>query len=341
MARLLALGVRTIILDEPTTGISAPQKELLFEILHRLAGEGLSVVFVSHKLEEIEALCSRATILRQGKVAGEATAPFDQGDLVRKMFGQELSDYPRSVVPLGQPVLELADVSIHSRRLSLEGLAIEVRGGEVLGLAGLEGSGQQLLMQSCAGLVPIDSGHLALEGRDMRHARYADFCQAGVAYIPAARLENGMIGEMTLLEHFALVSKRSGALVDWSGAADRAAQAVSEFSIVGQPQTRVVELSGGNQQRALLGLLPENISLLLLEHPTRGLDVESSRWVWSRLLQRRIDGTAIIFTSTDLDELVENSDRIVVFSAGRMSMPLPVSDVTVEQLGYLIGGSGL
>ena len=120
MARLLALGVRTIILDEPTTGISAPQKELLFEILHRLADDGMSVIFVSHKLDEVEALCSRATILRQGIVAGEATAPFDQRDLVRMMFGQELSDYPRPSVPLGDRVLEMRGLCIHTHRLRLE-----------------------------------------------------------------------------------------------------------------------------------------------------------------------------------------------------------------------------
>jgi ABC-type uncharacterized transport system ATPase subunit len=220
----------------------------------------------------------------------------------------------------------------------VEYLNLRVCAGEVIGLAGLEGSGQRLLMEAVAGLAPIHSGQLLLDGRDMTHRPHNEYIAAGVAFIPAGRLEEGMVGEMTLREHFALRTHAPGLLVNWAAAERDTLEAIREFNIIGRPDTPVRALSGGNQQRALLALLPKEVRLLLLEHPTRGLDLDSARWVWSRLLERRRGGTAILFTSTDLDELVEYSDRIVVFSGGVMSEPVDASRVTREELGYLIGG---
>jgi simple sugar transport system ATP-binding protein len=341
LLRLLSLGVRTIILDEPTTGISASQKTLLFATLHELAAEDYSLIFVSHKLEEIEQLCSQATVLRQGRVVGQTRAPFTTDQLVALMFGQCLGDYPRVPVDLGEPILALQDLAIHTYRLNVEHLSLEVRAGEVIGLAGLEGSGQRIMMQACAGLVRSRAGRLSLAGEDMTRASYRQFLARGVAFVPAARLEEGMVGGLTIREHMALCGARHGLFVDWGEAQAQASARIAEYNIVGRPDTMVQELSGGNQQRALLALLPANLRLLLLEHPTRGLDIESTRWVWSRLLERRLHGTAILYTSTDLDELVEHSDRIVVFSGGHMSRPMRSSEITCDELGYLIGGKKL
>jgi simple sugar transport system ATP-binding protein len=338
LVRLLALGVRVIILDEPTTGISAPQKELLFETLHRLAAEGLTVIFVSHKLDEVQELCSRATVLRAGKVAGETDAPFVPDELVEMMFGQCLTTSPRARVALGGPALEFDDVSVRTYRLSARHMSLQVREGEVIGLAGLEGSGQRLLMQACAGLQRIASGRLLIGGRDMTHQPYPRFLEMGVAYVPAARLEEGMVPGLSLREHFALTAEPNGPFIRWDRADERAKRMIGEFNIIGRPDTAVQQLSGGNQQRTILALLPDRVRVLILEHPTRGLDIESARWIWGRLLERRAQGTCILFTSTDLDELVENSDRIVVFSGGTMSEPMDASTITCEDLGYLIGG---
>jgi len=338
LIRLLALGVRVVILDEPTTGISEPQKVLLFAALHKLAAQGLSVIFVSHKLAEVEALCSRATVLRAGRVVGEVAAPFSSDRLVELMFGQCLSSSTRPHAELGTEALVLEDVAVRTYRLNLEHLSLAVRRGEVIGLAGLEGSGQQLLMQACAGIRHIAAGRLMVAGRDMTHESYHHFMQAGVAFVPAARLEEGMIGGLQIREHVALAESDGQFFVPWPEAETHAREMIASFRIAGQVHTRVQELSGGNQQRTLLALLPPQLQVLILEHPTRGLDVESSRWIWHKLLARREDGTAILFTSTDLDELVENSDRIVVFSGGVMAAPVNAADVTCEELGYLIGG---
>ena len=339
--RLLSLGVRVIILDEPTTGISAPQKTLLFETLRRLAEEGLSIIFVSHKLDEVEALCGEATILRQGKVAGQATAPFIVDQLVEMMFGQCLSTFPRTGVHLGDVLLDLDQVSVHTYRLNVENISLQVRTGEVIGLAGLEGSGQRIMMRVCTGLQRIHSGRLTIAAQDMTHQPYRRFLDMGVAFLPAARLEEGMVAGLTIREHFCLAGDTSGLFVRWQEADAHAREMIREFNIIGRVDTQVQDLSGGNQQRAILALLPDDMRLLALEHPTRGLDLESTRWVWNKLLQRRQEGTAILFTSTDLDELVENSDRIVVFSGGLMSEPVRASKISCEELGYLIGGKRL
>jgi ABC-type uncharacterized transport system ATPase subunit len=341
LVRLLSLGVRVVILDEPTTGISEPQKKLLFETLHRLCAEGLSVVFVSHKLDEVEELCSNVTVLRQGRVAGSAQAPFSSQQLVEMMFGQCLVPLPREPVPLREPVLVLEDVHAHTPRLDVEHLSLTVRAGEVLGLAGLEGSGQRLLMQACAGLQRILAGRMWIGDEEMTHAPYPRFLAKGVAYVPAARLEEGLVGGLSIAEHVALLRQGAGVFIRWGEIEAQTQAIIGEFNIVGHPHTLVRDLSGGNQQRAMLGLLADHLRLLILEHPTRGLDIGSAQWIWSKLLQRRHDGTAILFTSTDLDELVTYSDRIVVFSGGAMSDPIPANAVTCEQLGYLIGGRQL
>ncbi|MGD2146318.1 MAG: ATP-binding cassette domain-containing protein [Anaerolineae bacterium] len=337
--RLLALGAHVIILDEPTTGISTPQKASLFATLRRLADEEeRSVVFVSHKLEEVEELCHEVTVLRQGKVAGRAEMPCPVDRLVEMMFGHSLPAAERPAVELGSPVLKAEGLTIPSYRLTVEDLELQVRAGEVVGLAGLEGSGQRLFLHACTGLRRVTSGRILLDGQDLTGAPYRRFLEAGVAYMPAGRLEEGLIEGLTLTEHFGLADRESSLVIDWSAARDRAAKRIDRFNVVGRPETPVQALSGGNQQRLLLALLPPGLRLLLMERPTRGLDIESARWVWQQLLARREEGTAIVFTSADLDELRERSDRIAVFYGGHMISPVDAARTTVEELGYLIAG---
>lgn len=338
IVRLLSLGVRVLILDEPTTGISAPQKAVLFETLRHLAEDGLSVILVSHKLDEVSALCSEVTVLRQGKMVGQATAPFSHDQLVEMMFARRLANCTRPNVPQGEVVLELDDVCVRTYRLTVEHISLQVHRGEVIGLAGLEGSGQRLLMDACMGLQRISSGRLIIAGHDMSNQPYHRFRKMGVAFVPAARLEEGLVPGLTICEHFALMADHHRFFVPWEQAQSSAEEKIREFNIVGRSQMMVEDLSGGNQQRTLLALLPDALNVLILEHPTRGLDVESTRWIWSKLHQRREQGTAILFASTDLDELVENSDRIVVFSGGVISAPVRACTTTSEELGSLIAG---
>jgi len=337
--RLLALGAQVVILDEPTTGISAPQKTKLFATLRRLADEeGRSVVFVSHKLEEVEELCDRVTALRKGQVTGEAEMPCPVDRLVEMMFGRSLPPAECPVVKPGDVVLQVETITIPSYRLTVENANLTAQAGEVVGLAGLEGSGQRLFLRACAGLERTTSGRILVDGQNLAHAPYRRFLRAGVAYSPTGRLEEGLVGGLTLTEHFALAERDGPFLIDWGAARSQASERIRRFNVIGRPESPVEDLSGGNQQRLQLALLPAGLQLLLMEHPTRGLDVESARWVWQQLLARREEGTTIVFISADLDELLEYSDRIAVFHNGRMMEPLQACDTTVEQLGYLIAG---
>jgi len=209
----------------------------------------------------------------------------------------------------------------------------------VIGLAGLEGSGQQLILRACAGLTRPSGGQICIGGRDMTGEPYRQFLKVGVAYMPSNRLEEGLIAGMTLTDHIALVGRKQPFRVNWKTASERANQCIAEFKIKGQPATLVADLSGGNQQRTLLALLPPDLKLMLLEHPTRGLDAESAEYIWGLLLARTQQGTAILFSSADLDELVERSDSIAVFFGGRVRI-MHGRQANIEKLQESIGGIG-
>jgi len=340
--RLLWLGARVLILDEPTTGISLPQKEKLFATLKRLASEGMTILFVSHKLEDVEFLCDRAAVLRQGRLVGTAEPPFDTKTLVSMMFGKEVPLAPKATAVPGTGVLAAKGVCLESPRLRIANVNLAVRSGEVIGLAGMEGSGQSLFLSACAGLARPVGGSFCLDEAevDMTGRSHLDYKRSGVAYLPAARLEQGLVPGMTLSEHFTLAEGTRGLFVDRRKAARLAEERIASFNIKGRPESPVESLSGGNQQRALLALLRTPLSLVLVEHPTRGLDIESTIYIWGKLKERCAKGTAIVFVSADLDEILQYSDRVLVFFAGRVTPPLDAASLDVERLGRLIGGKG-
>lgn len=338
IVRLLVLGVKMLILDEPTTGISAEQKDMLFAALKSLAREdGMTVLLVSHKLEDVIALCDSVVVLRAGRLVGERQMPVTKADLVRLMFGQELPPQTRPQVTFGAEVVALENIDLRARRLQLGRVSLRIRAGEVIGLAGLDGSGQELFLRGLAGLARPQHGKIFVNGRDLTGRPYRDFMTAGVAFSAAGRLEEGLIAGLTLTEHFALASE-SGALVDWAHARQHTARQIALYNVRGRPEDDIQRLSGGNQQRVLMGLMPPRPLLMALEQPTRGLDVDSARWIWEQLLARREDGTAIVFSSPELDELAAYSDRILVFYAGRVQEIPDAARVTLDALGHLIGG---
>ena len=338
ITRLIWLGARVLIFDETTTGISATQRLQLFATLNKLADNGLIVLFVSHKLEEIEELCDSVTVIRQGGVVFEAAMPVPPEQLVEEMFGKVFVADDRAPATLGATVLHLARVAVEEGSTRLEGLDLEASAGEVIGLAGLEGSGQRTLLRTCAGLLEPSAGRVVLDGKDLTRASYRGHLAAGVHYLPAGRLEEGLVEGISIAEHLVLTSNDTGFFIDRQAADDAARTEIDDYSIKGRPDSPAEALSGGNQQRLLLAMIPEDVRLLLLEHPTRGLDVESAAFVWKRLLERRTDGTSIMFASADLDELLRYSDRILVFFAGSLFAIRDTAATDGEELGYLIGG---
>lgn len=340
--RLLWLGAKALILDEPTTGISQTQKEKLFSALKKLAAEGMTVFFVSHKLEDVETLCSSAAVLRQGALAGSMELPFDKAALVRMMFGKEVELAPKSSSRPGKKVLSVKTGSVDSIRLRIKDVNLEVRAGEIIGIAGMEGSGQDLFLRACGGLVEPAGGQFCLDEdeKPMNGKTYHDYKRMGVAYLPAARLEKGLVPGLSLAEHFTLSVKPKGAFIDRKAAGTLSEERISAFNIKGRPDSSVESLSGGNQQRALLSLLPEKASLILVEHPTRGLDIESTIYIWGKLKERCASGTAILFLSSDLDEILQYSDKVLVFFSGKVTPLIASESLNVQKLGELIGGIG-
>ncbi|MEP7288822.1 MAG: ATP-binding cassette domain-containing protein [Chloroflexota bacterium] len=340
IVRLLSRGAQVLILDEPTTGISADQKAALFGSLQRLAHTGgLTVILVSHKLEDVEVLCDEVVVLRQGQVVGQVMMPYPTDQLVTLMFGKALDRTPRQPFErqAQTKVLHVKALTVPDSRVALVDISLEVEAGEVIGMAGLDGSGQNAFLRACAGLQFGTAGEIRLADTDVTRWNYHDRAQLGVAYAPAGRLEEGLVTGLTLTEHVALTSP-AGRRVNWKTATQETKARIAHYSIRGQPDSQIETLSGGNQQRTLLSLLPSTLKLLLLENPTRGLDVESARWVWQQLLERRATGTAILFTSPDLDEIVEYSDRIIVFFGGKARMLNDPSQTSLTELGQMIGG---
>jgi len=336
--RLLWLGARVLILDEPTTGISATQRDQLFDTLKTLAAEGMIVIFVSHKLEEVEQLCDRVTVMRLGKLVGAAELPCEPEILVEMMFGKVVVPSDRAAASIGADALVIDGVTLSDRLLTTADLSLSVASGEVVGLAGLEGSGQRLLLRALAGLHKPDSGSIEVGGVPTTGLGYRRHLDAGIHFLPAGRLEEGLVADLTITEHFLLAGRRMDFFVSWGTARERAAGFIEEFSIKGTPESTAESLSGGNQQRLLLAMTPPELRLLLMEHPTRGLDIESADWVWTRLLERRDEGTSIVFASADLDELLRYSDRIMVFFSGSVIRVLDARQADGEMLGHLIGG---
>ncbi len=343
IVRLLALGVRALILDEPTTGISSDQKERLFETLRELAHEeGMTILLVSHKLEDVIALCDEVVVLRAGSLVAQRRMPATKAELVDLMFGQQLTDERRTVrdfsdVPI---VLELSDFYAESARLKLEPMNLRIHAGEIVGLAGLDGSGQQPFMRACCGLQRVAAGKLRLLGELLSGKAYGQFRRRGVAYAAAGRLEEGLIAGLTLTEHIALTKEQDRPLgiLDWPKAAQETRERIATYDVRGQEGDPIESLSGGNQQRVLISLLPDAPQLIIIEQPTRGLDVDSVRAIWGQLLRRSQRGAAILFSSSDLDELVTYSDRILVFFAGQTQMITKPTETTVSALGHAIGG---
>jgi len=255
------------------------------------------------------------------------------------MFGRDITGCGQEFTLQRKVLLKLHSLTVSDWRMELKDLSLDVQAGEIIGLAGLEGSGQKLVLKACAGLLRPLKGEVRIDNRDMTGRPYREFKEAGIAYMPGGRLEEGLIPGMTLIEHTALIERDHLFLVNWKMAERAAVRYIEDFKIKGQPTTFVEELSGGNQQRMLLALLPSGVKLLLMEHPTRGLDIESTEYIWGLLCSRARSGTTILFTSSDLDELLNRSNRILVFFGGRIR-EISARQATVEQLGELIGGIG-
>jgi simple sugar transport system ATP-binding protein len=338
--RLIWLGAQVLIFDEPTTGISAAQKVKLFAALRLLAEQGKTVLFVSHKLEDVEGLCTCVAVLRQGILVGEVIQPYSTKKLVEMMFGKDISVGERNPCGAEDVTVSLSKLTVEDYRLKVRDVSLDVHCGEVIGLAGMEGSGQGMFLRAVGGMSHSVGGKIVIQNRDLTGKSYQTFKKYGVAFLPASRLEEGLVPGLNLTEHFILAEEPKGFFINWDKGRMLAQKRIKEFDVRGTPENTVESLSGGNQQRALLALLRVPLNLLLLEHPTRGLDIESTIYIWNKLKERCQKGTSILFVSSDLEEILQYSDRVLVFFSGKVTPPLDAAALTTEKLGELIGGKG-
>ncbi len=335
LLRLLGRDARVLILDEPTTGISERQKTRLFQALRQIRDQGRTILLVSHKLDEVESLCDRVAILRQGELVGEEDAPFHIPRLLELMFESAPGAIEaRTNHPPGERIISFEDVSASGERTGLSNCSVSLRRGELVGLAGLSGSGQGIFLRLAAALQQPASGQINFHGKRLRSRNHRSFRSSGGAFLPANRLDEGLIPGFTIRDHFALANACGSARAQ----ADAQA-AIRHFRIRGAPHSPVQSLSGGNQQRLQLSLIPRDADLILLENPTRGLDVESGRWVWRHLRQQYAERGCLVFSSAELDEILEVADRVLVFFDGRVVRDLRGDAIDQQQIAAAMTGS--
>jgi ABC-type uncharacterized transport system ATPase subunit len=348
--KLLHRDVRILILDEPTAVLTTQEAEALFRAVRAIRLEGKSVVFVSHKLREILAVADRVTVLRAGKRVGQtSTANADPADLARLMVAREfampeLQEHSTS----GQQVALVADglvVAGERGNRAVRDFSLEVKSGEIVGIAGIAGNGQRELSEALAGLRRVESGRIVLNGRDVTLASPMERIRHGLGYVPEDRLDMGVAAGLPLEDNLVLKSYRTRRFSRGPVLSSKAIRAWStdlseRFDIRGVRNGMPVSLlSGGNLQRAILAReLSQRPQVLIAASPTRGLDLAAVQGVRRHLLEQRAQGTAILLISEDLEELQALSDRILVLYEGSIVGEVSPRELDDEQVGLMMAG---
>ena len=337
IAKAIGTDARILIMDEPTAALSEREVHGLFEVIARLRAEGVGIIYISHRLEDVLAIADRITVLRDGESVGTWPAgDVDRAQLIRLMVGRELAAiFPKRDVPRGDVALELRGVS--NRATGVHDVSLSVSRGEILGLAGLVGSGRTQLAEILFGLTPADGGEIRVAGRPCRIASPSDAIRAGLAYVPEDRRRHGVVLEMSVAANASLASLgavSSGGLIN--GAAERAhAMTYVERFRIKAPSvdTEVLALSGGNQQKvALARWLATQPSVLVLDEPTQGVDVGSKAEIHALIQDLAERGLAILMISSELPEILGMSDRIAVMRRGTIAGVLPRAEATADTI---------
>ena len=353
--RLLYLGAKILVFDEPTAVLTPQESASLIATLRALAAEGYCVIFISHKLDEVLAVADRITVMRRGRVSGETTpADTDRRTLARMMVGRDLAEFvehpevePHPEMPMGDVLLEVSDLQAFGDNglPALQGVSFEVRGGEVLGIAGVAGNGQRELAETITGLRHVSGGVVTIDGTAMTNASPRAIARSGVAHIPEDRLATGLIGAMDLSENAILRDYEEapiakGSFLNGGAIATFTDQLIRRQDVKTPGRwAKVRTLSGGNQQKLLLAReLAGDPKVIVAVHPTRGVDVGASEAIHDSLRDQRSRGAATLLISEDLDELLALSDRIAVLYEGKVTGVVQAAGADREHLGMLMAG---
>jgi simple sugar transport system ATP-binding protein len=347
--KALYRGADLLILDEPTAVLTPQEVDEFFVVLRRMASEGHSLIFISHKLHEVLAISSRITVLRDGRHVGECDgAQATRAELAQMMVGRQvILQYDRPPLKLGPPRLKVENLWVRSDRQSyaLKGISFELRSGEILGLAGVSGNGQRELAQALAGLRPVKEGKIILDGKDVTHASPTERLLAGQSYIPEERMKEGAIRDFSVADNYILQDHSHKPFARFTfmnfRAIREAAQKAVDCYAVKTPSihTPIKNLSGGNIQKLILAReLSRTPKVLVASQPTRGVDIGASEYIHQRLLQQRAEGAATLLISEDLDEIRALSDRIAVIYEGQIVGMVDAQAATTQQLGLMMAG---
>jgi simple sugar transport system ATP-binding protein len=337
-----------LILDEPTATLTPQESDALFAILRALAKEGKAITFITHKLNEVYAVADRITVLRGGRNVGTMTPQqVNEAELVEMMVGSQVAlQVEKPPASAGDEVLRVENLIVHDRRghTAVNGAALTVQAGEIVGIAGVQGNGQTELIEAVTGLRPVADGRVVFLNHDITHAAPRQRHDAGMAHIPEDRRRGAVMSD-SIADNLILTSYHrppfsSGIVLNEKEIARHAAKLMGAFDVrASDADTPLGALSGGNQQRVVLArALSQNAKLLIASQPTRGLDVASSLFVRRQLIEVSRRGAAVLLASSDLDELLSVSDRVAVMYRGAMMDALSAEEATRERVGLLMTG---
>jgi ABC-type uncharacterized transport system ATPase subunit len=348
--KALYRGARLLILDEPTAVLTPQEARGLFEIVRTLVKEGAAVIFITHKLGEVMEVADQITVMRRGKVEA-TTSPKESNpaDLARLMVGRSvLLRVDKSEAKPGAVLLEVKGLTVHDDRhqVAVNDLSLEVRAGEILGIAGVEGNGQNELVEAIVGLRTPRSGRILLGGRDITQASTHSTLEAGLGFIPADRQRMGIVLELPIADNLVLSRFDRKPFANWivrafGAVREYALKLIKTFDIRAEsPDQSAGSLSGGNQQKLVvareIGTQPK---VLLASQPTRGVDVGSIEFIHRRLVEERDNGMGVLLVSSELDEVLSLADRLAVVYRGRVVALLDQKDADRDRVGLLMAGA--
>ncbi len=351
IAKVLYRGSRLLILDEPTGVLTPVEKSALFKTLRELAAKGISVIFISHKLDEVKEISDRVSVLCRGKNIGTVeTAGVSTQELARMMVGRDVvfSVDRQGEYTSGETVLCVQNLCVKGNRRAstLQNLNLTIRQGEVLGIAGVDGNGQSELVEAIAGIRRVQAGSIEMCGQSITNASPGHIINKGIAMIPEDRKQVGSVQSFNIDRN--LVLRRSGdtayarrGIINYKKLTEEADKLIAEYDIrLSHRLSTVSLLSGGNLQKLILAReLHACPKLLVAMHPTRGLDVGAIEFIHKRILEARAQGTAVLLISSELEEITALSDSVVVISNGQLSNVLKDESLNMETIGMLMGGA--
>lgn len=347
--KVLLRGAKILVFDEPTAVLTPQEVTEFFGIVEELKSRGATIIFITHKLKEALAIADHITVLRGGKVVGHADPKTaTQEELASMMVGRDIDlTVSKSEAQPGEVVLSLDQVLVVDDfgRPLLNNIDLDVRAGEIVGVAGIQGNGQTELVEVITGLIPLASGHITLKGEEIGASTPRRIHKDGVAHVPEDRNDMGMVGSFTIAENLILDSYYSqpfskGGRMQRQAIEDTARQLVKDYDV----RPPLIEntgsaLSGGNAQKMIVAReFSREVPLLLLAQPTRGIDVGSIEYIHEQIVRKRDEGAAILVVSTELDEIFALSDRIVVMFDGKIVASLKASETTPTQVGLYMAG---